>query len=93
MTTVLEREPLARPSSFRVRATDVTGTLEIEAELPTDAPAGVVAQSLAQRLQLPVDVPWALRDDRGAFLDDDRQIGEQVEPNEEITITPKTHLG
>jgi hypothetical protein len=92
MTTIID-EPRAFAPSLRVRATDVTGTLEVEADLPPDALAGVVAQSLADRLQLPVDVPWGLRDQRGAFLDDDRQIGEQVEPNAEVTITPKTHLG
>ena len=82
-----------RSSSFRLRATDVTGSLELEAELQASVPAGAVARWLAQRLELPTDVPWALRDDRGAFLDDERQIGEQLEADARVTIVPKTHLG
>jgi hypothetical protein len=82
-----------RSSSFRLRATDVTGSLEIEADLQPNVPAGAVAQTLAQRLELPTDVPWALRDDRGAFLDDQRQIGEQLQTDAKVTLTPKTHLG
>ena len=56
-------------------------------------PAGAVARTLAQRMELPTDVPWALRDDCGALLDDDRQIGEQIDADAKVTLTPKTHLG
>ena len=94
--SIMETETLAavpRTSSFRLRATDVTGSLEIEADLQPSVPAGAVAQTLAQRLELPTDVPWALRDDRGAFLNDERQIGEQIEAGAQVTLTPKTHLG
>ena len=95
--TIMDTEPLAaappRPSSFRFRATDVTGSLEMEAALQPSVPAGAAALALAQRMQLPTDVPWALRDDRGAFLDDERQIAEQIEENARVTLTPKTHLG
>ena len=95
--SIMDIEPLAaarpRSHSFRLRATDVTGSLEIEADLQPSVPAGAVAQTLAQRMELPTDVPWALRDDRGAFLDDERQIGEQIEANAKVTLTPKTHLG
>ena len=90
-TDLLAIAPHSRP--FRLRATDVTGSLELEAELQPSVPAGAVAQMLAQRLELPTDVPWALRDDRGAFLDDERQIGEQLEADARVTLTPKTHLG
>lgn len=82
-----------RDRAFRLRATDVTGSLEIEADLQPDVPAGAVAQTLAQRMELPGDVPWALRNSRGAFLDDERQIGEQIEADAKVTLTPKTHLG
>lgn len=95
--SIMDTETLAgappRSSPFRLRATDVTGSLEIEADLQASVPAGAVAQTLAQRLELPTDVPWALRDDRGAFLDDDRQIGDQVATDAKVTLTPKTHLG
>ena len=94
--SIMETETVAAPprsSSFRLRATDVTGTLEIEADLQASVPAGAVAQALAQRMELPTDVPWALRDDRGAFLDDEREIGEQIKADAKVTLTPKTHLG
>ena len=82
-----------RSSAFRLRAIDVTGTLEMEADLQPTVPAGAAARTLAQRMELPTDVPWALRDDRGAFLDDERQLGEQLETGARVTLTPKTHLG
>ncbi len=83
-----------RPPSLRFRATDVTGTMEMDVEDVQDSvPAGAVARTLAQRMELPTNVPWALRDDRGAFLVDDRQIGGQIEPGATVTLTPKTHLG
>lgn len=95
--SIMDTETLAaappRSSSLRLRATDVTGSLELEAELQPSAPAGAVARTLAQRMELPADVPWALRDDRGAFLDDERQIGEQIEADAKVTLVPKTHLG
>jgi hypothetical protein len=95
--SIMETETLAaappRSNSLRLRATDVTGSLEIEADLQPTVPAGAVARTLAQRMELPGDVPWALRDDRGAFLDDERQIGEQLKADARVTLTPKTHLG
>jgi hypothetical protein len=81
-----------RPS-LGLRVIDVTGTLEMEAELQPTVPTGAAARTLAERMELPTDVPWALRDDRGAFLDDERQLGEQLETGARVTLTPKTHLG
>ena len=95
--SIMETQTLApappRSGSFRLRATDVTGSLEIEAEMQTSVPAGAAALSLAQSMSLPTDVPWALRDDRGAFLDEERQIGDQIGADEKVTLTPVTHLG
>ena len=93
-TETLTAAAPSRRSSIRFRATDVTGTMEMDVEdLQEDVPAGAVARTLAQRMELPTNVPWALRNDRGAFLVDDRQIGEQIEPGTTVTLTPKTHLG
>ena len=84
----------ATPSTnVRFQAIDVTGTREMEVEVAADAPAGAVARQLAEQMQLPGDVPWGLRDDRGGFLDDGRQIGEQIAENARVGIVPKTHLG
>jgi hypothetical protein len=94
--SIIETETMTaappRPANMRLRATDVTGSLEVEAEVPPTVSAGEVTEALVQRLELPPG-PWALRTDRGAFLDDRRQIGEQVAADARVTLTPKTHLG
>ena len=91
--SIKEPEPQAT-ASLHFRATDVTGMLDMDVmDLQGSVPAGAVAQTLAQRMELPTNVPWALRDDRGAFLDDSREIGEQIAPDTTVTVTPKTHLG
>ncbi len=82
-----------RTSTYRLRVGDVTNTTDFEAELDPTARAGSVAQALARQVELPSDVPWGLRDDRGTFLDDERQIGEQVAADARVTLTPKSHLG
>jgi hypothetical protein len=60
--------PPARTSSgnngngFRFEAADVTGTHLIDArDVHRATPAGAVAQALAARMELPQNVPWALR--------------------------------
>lgn len=80
---------------LRLNAIDVTGTHSVEAEeVQRTLPAGAVANWLAKKMLLPCDVPWALRDDATSeFLDDDRPIGDQVETNASVTVTPKAHLG
>ena len=53
-----------------------------------------MAQTLAVRMGLPQNVPWTLRDDRsGLYLEEEIEIGRQVEPGSKLTVTPKTHLG
>ena len=96
--SIMDTETLAaappRNSSLRFRASDVTGTLNMDvADLQHNVPAGAVARTLAQRMDLPTNVPWALRDDRGAFLDEEREIGEQIETDARVTLVPRTHLG
>ena len=59
-------------------------------------PSGRVAQALAERMDLPTDVPWSLRDDKtGVWLQDDVAIDEELKGDLEATLslTPKTHLG
>ena len=50
---------------------------------------------LADQMMLPANVPaYALRSERlGRYLEDEVSIGDQVEEGEEVTVTPKTHLG
>jgi hypothetical protein len=83
---------------FEFEATDVTGTHRVTVgsrDLDMDqAPTWAVTRSLVARMALPGNVPWALRDEAtGAFLDEDRPIGSQLETGGKVTLTPKTHLG
>ena len=87
-------ETATRANGFRFQAADVTNTHVLEAsDVDRDTPAGSVAMALAARMELPQG-PWALRDDlTGNYLDDQRAIGEQIESNARLTLTPKSHLG
>ena len=81
------------PFSFEV--TDVTGTNSfVASDVQRTIPAGAVASALADRMSLPSNVPWTLRDETSsAFLDDTVAIGDQIADRARVTITPKTHLG
>ncbi len=76
-----------------LEAVDATGTQQATFGVDYNLPAGSAAASIATRMSLPQDVPWALHNSRGAFLDDDLPIGEQITPGERLTVTPKAHLG
>ena len=91
-TTTLER---SRRGNLRFFASDVTGTHTLSpSDVDESSPAGTVAAALASQMQLPENVPWALRDDSSSvYLDDAVPIGEQLEPGAQVTITPKAHLG
>ena len=83
---------IAVPLSFV--ATNITGTQNLPIEVSGDLSARSVAESIANRMALPGDVAWALRDDdSSAYLDESRPIGSQIRPGSRVTITPKTHLG
>lgn len=86
---------LEPPETLGFEATDVTGMHHVAArDVQRRLPAGAVARALASRMALPDNVPWALRDEAtSAYLDDDRPIGDQIEPEARLTLTPKTHLG
>ena len=97
ITEPIATAPNRRKGTFRFHARDVTGTHDMEVtDIQRGTPSGAVAQSLAQRMDLPVNVPWSLRDDRtGVWLRDDVALDEQVkdEAEAQLTLTPKTHLG
>ena len=82
-------------ADFRLHANDVTGTVSLDArDIQPSAPAGMIAEAMASRMQLPSNVPWMLRSDRtGAFLEEDQPIGDQIETGSRVVVTPKTHLG
>ena len=76
-----------------LRFTDVTGMHEGEATVQEQTPVGQVARAMANRFQFPENTAYALRTDRGAILDEERTIGDQVSSEDQLTLTPKTHLG
>ena len=81
-------------ADFFLEADDVTGTQHVELRnLSRSTPVSAVTQTLAARMALPQNVPWALRRaSNGEYLED-RPIGEQVENGARVTMTPRTHLG
>jgi hypothetical protein len=82
-------------ATLTLQATDVTGTHTLEMSgVQESVPAGLLAQAIAARMELPQNVPWALRSDTtGAFLEDALPIGDQIEQESTVTVTPKAHLG
>lgn len=85
-----------KPGSISFTARDITGLHEITVDdMPADAPAGEVARSLANQLNLPTNVPWSLRSDTSAeYLRDDLDLASQLpETGAKLTISPRTHLG
>lgn len=90
MSQVMTR---ARDSMIRFNAHGVTGSEAVEVEFQRSTPVDAVAQSLAEMLRMPADIPWGLRDDGSSVYLDDRPIGDQIEPGAAVSLTPKTHLG
>ena len=84
-----------RRNTLRFEASDITGMNVREVtDFDPEISAGAAAKTLAARMELPTNVPWALRDDRtGNYLDEQRSLGEQIESEARLTISPKTHLG
>ncbi len=82
-------------NAFRFTATDVTGnTSWLTTDIQRELPAGAAARTLAARMQLPDNVPYALRNDStSVYLDEALPIGDQVDADTTLTITPKSHLG
>jgi len=75
-------------------ASNVTRTHSIPVEVDRTLPAGTVTESIADRMALPDEVAWVLRDDGSSvYLDEGRPIGEQIAPGSSVTITPRAHLG
>ena len=86
--------PNAAGGVLSLELSDVTGSHSLVAEdVQHSLPAGAVARAAANQFSLPENVPWSLHDDRGAFLDDEAPIGDQVATGAKLWVSPKTHLG
>ena len=93
MVSTTNLVPEIRPS-LRFQARNVTATKTLPVDVSPDLTAEAVASAIASLLAMPQDTGYALReDDSASFLDGDRPIGEQIQPNARVTLTPKTHLG
>jgi hypothetical protein len=84
----------AEGGALSLKLSDVTGSHSVDAhDVQHSLPAGAVARAVANQFSLPENVPWSLHDDRGAFLDDEAPIGDQVTTGARLWVSPKTHLG
>jgi hypothetical protein len=83
------------PGTLHLRASDGTGSFNVEGDFPTQSTASSVALSIARRMGLPIDAPYTLRTADGQFLLDDKPIGGQLQGRSEadLTVTAKAHLG
>lgn len=80
---------------LRLQAEDVTGTKLVELDdVDGHRLVSEVAMSLAREMDLPMNTPWALRDDTKArMLHDEQPLGSQVDQDARLTVVPKSHLG
>jgi hypothetical protein len=85
--------PVADPLSFS--ATDVTGMHILDFDgVDGHRSSSDVAMSVAEMMDLPTNVPYALRDDQSArMLAEDRPLGSQINPGAKLVVIPKAHLG
>lgn len=93
-----KHEANGTPALMRVTVRDVTGTHHAELELDPQLRVGAVAEAVADRMTLPPDTSWALRDEStAAFLDDEVAIGDAVGSEDRTSVslvaTPRAHLG
>jgi len=88
-------ENLTNTSTLDLEAVDVTNTRSLNARgVQYSTPVRAVTRAFAARMDLPGNVPWALRNDRtGAILDEERPIGEEIESGARVVLTPRSHLG
>ncbi len=92
-TQTPQRASMVDPLSFSV--SDVTGlhTLDFE-NVDGHRSVSDVATSIASLMDLPTNIPYALRDDtRAKMLVDDAPLGNQVDLGAKLVLTPKVHLG
>jgi hypothetical protein len=93
-----KHEANGTPDVMHVTIRDVTGTHRARLELDPQLRVGAVAEAVAERMSLPPDTSWALRDEStAAFLDDDVAIGDAVDSEDRTSValvaTPRAHLG
>ncbi len=93
LKTITARAPEA-PDLLTFRAGNILGTQHVPVEVARSRLVSDVTKSIIDKMALPTDVSWALRDDgSSAYLDDEKPIGDQLAPGASATVTPRAHLG
>jgi hypothetical protein len=92
-TAIAEQNQVEGPLSFS--AVDVTGTHEIDFDgVDGHRLTADVARTVAEAMDLPSSIPWALRDEANArMLQDDEPLGRQLRPGGKVVVIPRSHLG
>src|ERR1051326_5451423 len=84
----------AKDDTIAITARDVTGSAVATGRFQRSSPVASIAKALANRMQLPTDVSWTLREaHRGQFLDENQPLGEQLGESADVDVVPKVHLG
>ena len=79
---------------LRLVAEDVNGTQRLNLEIDGHTLTKAAALTVAEAMELPMNSPWALRDEATArMLVDDEPLGSQVDQDSRLTVVPKSHLG
>jgi len=81
---------------LNLRVYNTLGKQPVKEQVDPETWTETLVQSMAAKMALPLNVPYAFRDDStGQYLDNDKPIGSQVAEDEEahLMVTPKSHLG
>ena len=90
---MIQQQRNGSSATLEFEAIDVTGMRLLEvSDVQRTTPAGAVATALSERMSLPANVEWMLRDSRSRVLDDAKPIGDQIQAGERLTVTTKARL-
>lgn len=95
MTTTIAPDETTVEDPLSFSAVDVTGIHELIFEgVDGHRLTGDVAQSVAEAMDLPTNVPWSLRDEEKArMLEEDVPVGRQLRTGGKVVVIPRSHLG
>ena len=93
VTTAEPMKSVNDPLSFTV--TDVTGLKRFEFDdVDGHRTVSDVASSVAVAMDLPSELPYALRDEqRARMLQQEEPLGQQIDTSADLVVIPRSHLG
>jgi hypothetical protein len=84
----------ALPDALKYTIGNAITSAQIDVEIDSQITAGSAGAAFAERMGMPSEVSWALRDERSSrLLDDTRPLADQAERGSRLSIVPRTHLG